>query len=898
MKKNNRTTTQGSIQSINIQSHLNAPKLRIDTWNILAGIANEVHYISNPKKAKAFENDINHCLEILKPIERYHAFPGINLCQKIEMLFYRNEFQKFHELISLIIEALHSNTANYKELLRILKADEINYDEFIIHCEGTNVHYFEVLVVLDLSKTEMEIFRKEMEGYFVAGEKFIYELVFVKSTEDAIVAAMFNFNIKCCLISDFFKLESNVDILAFKNIIQRAKTVSAANVIEKKENPATTLCKIIKNLRQKEITLYYLSSHEPEKSAASESNCFDKIFYAFESYFEMHLSIIQDIKNRYETPFFDALKRYTFEPKSTFHALPIARGKSVFTSRWIRDMHEFYGKNIFLAESSSTAGGLDSLLNPIGSIKSALKKASDFFGSDETYFVTSGTSASNKIVLQATLQPEDIVMLEHSCHDSHHYGVILTGAHPLYLNGYPLTSVDLRGPVPLSTIKKNMIELKREGKLDLVKLIVFTNCTFDGLVYNVEKYMEEILSIKPDMIFLWDEAWFAYARCVPHYRLRTAMYVAGLLDARYKSPEYRKAYEEFKAQSEASGDPDEYLLNNHGLPDPDKVKIRVYSTQSTHKTLSCMRQGSMIHIYDHHFSDIKERFSHAFITHVTTSPNYQIIATMDLARRQADLEGFELVQNAIELSMIFRQQVNKHPVISQFFQALGPTELIPEEFRFSKVASGYDPTKDWATVEKAWILDDVVVDPTRVTLLIKAHTNGYLMRMILMDRFGIQVNKVSFNSLLIQFNIGTFRSSVSYLLEALYAISKKLEESEISKKSDPYLIPPPPGFSEFGGVYRVYKNLLVGNLRKAYYHGQDLEMTEYVVIPELLERLKKGEEIICAALVIPVPPGFPALLPGQVITEPILQYIISIDPLSVLGGYSPLKGIRIFRRVD
>ena len=47
-----------------------------------------------------------------------------------------------------------------------------------------------------------------------------------------------------------------------------------------------------------------------------------------------------------------------------FHALPIARGKSVFRSNWIRDMGEFYGTNLFLAESSATTGGLDSLLGP------------------------------------------------------------------------------------------------------------------------------------------------------------------------------------------------------------------------------------------------------------------------------------------------------------------------------------------------------------------------------------------------------------------------------------------------------------------------------------------------------------------------------------------------------
>ena len=65
------------------------------------------------------------------------------------------------------------------------------------------------------------------------------------------------------------------------------------------------------------------------------------------------------------------------------------------------------------------------------------------------------------------------------------------------------------------------------------------------------------------------------------------------------------------------------------LPDPDKVRIRVYSTQSTHKTLSSFRQGSMIHIWDEDFRRKSENtFMEAYMTHTSTSPNYQMLASL------------------------------------------------------------------------------------------------------------------------------------------------------------------------------------------------------------------------------------------------------------------------------
>ena len=54
-------------------------------------------------------------------------------------------------------------------------------------------------------------------------------------------------------------------------------------------------------------------------------------------------------------------------------------------------------------------------------------------------------------------------------------------------------------------------------------MLDLTNCTFDGHMYNTRRVMEECLAIKPDLIFLWDEAWSGFAHWSPFLRPRTAM---------------------------------------------------------------------------------------------------------------------------------------------------------------------------------------------------------------------------------------------------------------------------------------------------------------------------------------------------------------------------------------
>ena len=140
------------------------------------------------------------------------------------------------------------------------------------------------------------------------------------------------------------------------------------------------------------------------------------------------------------------------------------------------------------------------------------------------------------------------------------------------------------GAVPLHDIKAKLLAFRRAGKLDRVKALLLTNCTFDGVVYNTLRVMEECLAIKPDLVFLWDETWFAFARAGVTYRKRTAMAAAATLRERYRSEEYRKTHAAFMQEFDPSDE--QAWLETRLMPDPGRVRIRVYPTQSTHKTLT------------------------------------------------------------------------------------------------------------------------------------------------------------------------------------------------------------------------------------------------------------------------------------------------------------------------
>jgi arginine decarboxylase len=317
-----------------------------------------------------------------------------------------------------------------------------------------------VLIVDAMTPGQERAQRQSLHRMRRPEDPFIYEAVVVPSLEDALIAVLINYNIQAIVVRFGFELKA-VNRL---NLLHRYLTRLGDEDIEafEPDEYGPELCRLLRKLRP-ELDAYLVTDRSVEDIAGRDLGNCRRVFYNAEDYTELHLNVLRGVSNRYQSPFFTALKEYSRQPTGVFHALPISRGKSIARSHWIQDMGEFYGANIFLAETSATSGGLDSLLEPQGPIKKAQELAARAFGAKQTFFATNGTSTCNKIVVQALVRPGDIVLVDRDCHKSHHYGLVLAGAHGVYLDSYPLHEYSMYGAVPLKDIKSKLLELKAPG---------------------------------------------------------------------------------------------------------------------------------------------------------------------------------------------------------------------------------------------------------------------------------------------------------------------------------------------------------------------------------------------------------------------------------------------------
>lgn len=888
-----------------IDHFFSAPSARQDRWRDLHAAAKA--WARGGEKRRAVET----ALDEVGVIEEFHAFPGHELMAALRERLQSDDASGFASLAQRI--SLATLTANYKHDAKEWQAVDTSLadpaDLLPSSLGDTQPHrpYFELLALTPAPAARWPHMAAEFRRLRRPDDAFIYEPVLVGSLEDAICAAVINPDIAAVAIYEGFALKSRHDAPVLRNVLAAQQpTLAKADDAD----VALRLAAALKTIRP-ELDIYLLSDRKVERLAGDpRAAMIRRVMYQIEEPLELHLSVLEGIKARFETPFFDNLKLYAQRPIATFHALPIARGKSVFRSQWIRDMGHFYGLNLFLAESSATTGGLDSLLEPTGNIKRAQQMAARAFGADHVFFVTNGTSTSNKMVLQALIAPGDIVILDRNCHKSHHYGLVLCGAQPFYVEAFPMVEFSMYGAVPLRTIKKALLDLKAEGRLDRVKMVDLTNCTFDGHIYNTRRVMEECLAIKPDLIFLWDEAWFGFARWSPFLRPRTGMGAAADIEAWMKDPGSLAQYE--RQRSELGAKPSmETLLDTRLVPDPRAIRLRVYQTNSTHKSMSAIRQGSMVLVRDVDFHTVEAQFHEAVFTHASTSPNQQLIASLDVARRQMELEGYGLVMNAIEVALDIRREVNSHPLISKYFSIVGADGMVPKAYRSSGFTDFLTPGLRWDDQLRSMREDEFCLDPTRMTLV--CGTGGYdgtAFKGLLASEYNIQVNKTSRNSVLLQSNINNTRSDVALLISVLLKISNGIEARlahggeeaqrtfEARVRSLMKDVPDLPNFSHFHEAFRrdAGKATPEGDIRTAFFGAYSQEQCEYVGIdsPECDRRLRDGPAMVSANFVIPYPPGFPIMVPGQVVTEETITFMRKLD-VKEIHGYEKAKGLKLLR---
>src|SRR5467141_2294622 len=905
-------TTAPKATGARVDQFFAGVETRFDRWRSLLQAARAWEGAASQQRLEneKYQAVVSASVAELRQWEDFFAYPGQALLKTLDERIASGDAGGTARLVqslsaALLTHSYRTNLADWEgeEQSRIGLAERVPGagEETVPHRP-----YFEVLVVSPARPAAWSELGQELRKLRRPQDKFIYEPVFVGSFEDAVLATILNGSLEAVMIYEGIPFASSHHSPVLREVL--ASHLAASGIDANSGQYGLALAEGLKQLRP-ELDIYFLSDREVEKVAGDTSAaCVRRVFYQVEEPLELHLSILDGIGDRYDTPYFDNLQKYAQRPMGTFHALPIARGKSIFKSNWIRDMGHFYGLNLFLAESSATTGGLDSLLEPTGNIKVAQEKAARAFGADHVFFVTNGTSTSNKMVEQALLAPGDIVLVDRNCHKSHHYGAVLSGAFPLYVEAYPLTQYSMYGAVPVHTIKKALLDLKTEGKLDRARLLVLTNCTFDGHIYNVERVMEECQAIKPDLIFLWDEAWFGFARWSPFYRRRTAMGAAAILERKFKDPAYHQAYRE-QEKKLGSNPSDEVLLETRLLANPDKVRLRVYQTNSTHKSMSCLRQGSMVLVKDPDYHTVEEQFHEAVFTHASTSPNLQIIASLDVARRQMELEGYELVNRAIQLALDVRREVNSHPLISKYFRVLGADDMIPAEFRNSGFIDYLTPGANWATAVKALREDEFALDVTRLTLVCgSAGFDGTQFKNMLAADYDIQLNKTSRNSVLLQTNINNTRSDIAQLIKVLVEISQGIEKRladggsaaqqafAARVKSLMPDVPNLPNFTCFFSRFREDTSSITseGDMRSAFFAAYREKQCEHINLfsPEVDKRLKDGRELVSASFVIPYPPGFPIMVPGQVIDAETIGFMRKLD-VKEIHGYSATLGLKL-----
>ena len=522
-----------------------------------------------------------------------------------------------------------------------------------------------------------------------------------------------------------------------------------------------------------ELDVYILIAQEKEDDVVDKlfTESVDGYFYREErDYRGIYRILNAQIQERARTPFYDALKNYVWMAKDQWHTPGHSSGESLRGSPWVNDFYEFMGEHVFDADLSVSVPMLDSLMEPRGVIAEAQAKAAKAFGARRTYFATNGTSTANKVIFQTLLAPGEKLLLDRNCHKSVHHGVVLSGANPVYLDSALNRKYGLYGPVPKKLL------LRAIQKHPDAQALILTSCTYDGLRYDLAPIIKAAHDKGIKVII--DEAWYGFARFHPEFR-PTAL--------------------------EAGAD---------------------YATQSTHKVLSAFSQASMIHINDPGFRE--HLFRENFNMHTSTSPQYGLIASLDVARKQAVMEGYKMLSRTLELAKEVKELINS----TRVFRVLELDDLLPDKVKH----------------------DGIRLDPTKVTIDISGC--GYTVEDLqkeLFERYNIQVEKSTFNTLTLLLTIGTTRSKVSRLYDALMRIARE-------NKAPRRLVQTPeiPSFTKLRYLPR-----------DAYYCGGEL-------VPVFDDRERVNKELtgrVCADQIVPYPPGIPVLVPGQLITPQIIDYL-------------------------
>lgn len=564
-------------------------------------------------------------------------------------------------------------------------------------------------------------------------------------------------------------------------------------------------------------------------------------------------------------PFFRALVQHTAQSNYSWHTPGHGGGVAYRKSPVGQAFHQFFGENTLRSDLSVSVPELGSLLDHTGPLAEAEARAARNFGADHTYFVINGTSTANKIVWHSMVGRDDLVLVDRNCHKSILHSIIMTGAIPLYLCP-ERNELGIIGPIPLSEFSRESIQSKIDasplarGRAPKVKLAVVTNSTYDGLCYNAE-LIKQTLGDSVEVLH-FDEAWYAYAAFHEFY------------SGRYGMGTSREA--------------------NTPL---------VFSTHSTHKLLAAFSQASMIHVQDGGARQLDtDRFNEAFMMHISTSPQYGIIASLDVASAMMEgPAGRSLIQETFDEALSFRRalaNLHKHLAADDWWFSIWQP---PQNHGVTDVA-----TQDWLLQPQAdWhgfgdIAEDyVLLDPIKVTLVMPGLTAGgkldefgipaAVVSKFLWER-GLVVEKTGLYSFLVLFSMGITKGKWSTLLTELLEFKRCYDTNMPLIEALPSIAREGAGRYQGMGLrdlcdqlHQCYReNATAKALKRMYTTLPDVAMKPADAYNELVRGeveavpVAELEGRIAAVMLVPYPPGIPLIMPGERFTaetRSIIDYL-------------------------
>ena len=155
-------------------------------------------------------------------------------------------------------------------------------------------------------------------------------------------------------------------------------------------------------------------------------------------------------------PFFKALVDYAQDGSYSWHCPGHSGGVAFLKSPVGQMFHQFFGENMLRADVCNSVDELGQLLDHTGPVAASEKNAARIFNADHCFFVTNGTSTSNKMVWHHTVAPGDVVVVDRNCHKSMLHSIIMTGAVPVFLTP-TRNHLGIIGPIPRSEFEPETI---------------------------------------------------------------------------------------------------------------------------------------------------------------------------------------------------------------------------------------------------------------------------------------------------------------------------------------------------------------------------------------------------------------------------------------------------------